>query len=154
MKPMKNEAKKLSGTITDWSVELSHDPKTIRKALRDAGESYKPRDEILARVIFAALAGAGKKARERLTLAQAQREELKLQNDRRELISWTEAHAQAREAAAFFFGELDRAERELPPAIKGLDEIEAMQALKAFFKSVRENARKRFDTIPGRAANA
>ena len=38
-------------------------------------------------------------------------------------------------------------ERELPPAIKGLDEIEAMQALKAFFRSVRENARKRFDAI-------
>lgn len=85
--------------------------------------------------------------RDALNKFQAQREQIKLAEDRKQVMQFSDAHQQAAEAAAFFFGELDRAERELPPAVKGLDEIEAMQTLKAFFKSVRENARKRFDAI-------
>lgn len=97
---------------------------------------------------------AGKNWSDILKRWQAEREEIKLQKDRGELMSIADAKQQAATAEAYYFGELDRAMRELPPVLSGLDALQVHARLKTYFEAMREASREFFKVKPTKEAKA
>jgi len=80
-----------------------------------------------------------------LNSVKAKREEIKLTKDRGEVMLVADAQQQVSEAVAYYFGELDRLLREIPPAVAGMDVINVHGKLKGILNSLREAAAKRFE---------
>jgi hypothetical protein len=63
------------------------------------------------------------------------------------LMETAEAKRQAAEACQFVFNELERAERELPPALAGLSSVECFKRLHSFTEGLRKNAQAKFEEV-------
>ena len=85
--------------------------------------------------------------RDALNRAQTKREEIRLAKDRGQVVEFDEARRQASEAAAHYFSELDRMCRELPPVLKGLDEISIFKKLEQRREEIRETLNRAFDAV-------
>ena len=85
--------------------------------------------------------------REALNRVQTKREEIRLAKDRGEVVDFNEARRQASEAAALYFAALERVCREMPPALKGLDEISILKKLEARVEEVRNELNKAFEEV-------
>ena len=75
---------------------------------------------------------------------QAMREDVKLQKDKGELMPVSDAMRQAAEAAAFYWNQLDRMERELPTALAGLSALQASEVLNRAVEDLRNRAEEKF----------
>jgi hypothetical protein len=89
--------------------------------------------------------------RDALNRAQTKREEIRLAKDRGQVVEFDEAKRQAAEAAAVYFAELDRMCRELPPVLKGLDEIGVFNKLEARREEIRETLNRAFEAVGSQA---
>src|ERR1035441_9204745 len=58
------------------------------------------------------------------------------------------AWRQGAEACAFFFAELERGERELPPALAGLPAVEIFKRLHNFTETLRKAGKGKFEVRP------
>jgi hypothetical protein len=85
--------------------------------------------------------------RDALNRAQTKREEIRLAKDKGQVVEFDEARRQASEAAALYFAELDRMCRELPPIVKGLDEIGVFKKLEQRREEIRETLNRAFDAV-------
>lgn len=85
--------------------------------------------------------------RDALNRAQTKREEIRLAKDKGQVVDVEEAQRLAAEAASLFFAELDRMCRELPPILKGLDEIGVFQKLEQRREEIREGLTRAFDAV-------
>ena len=85
--------------------------------------------------------------RDALNRAQTKREEIRLAKDKGQVVEFDEARRQASEAAALYFAELDRMCRELPPILKGLDEIHVFKKLEQRREEIREQLNRAFDAV-------
>lgn len=79
-----------------------------------------------------------------LNSVKAKREDLRLQKERGEAIDINDAAEQARSAESYYFAELDRIEREFPPALAGLSATEISKRLKTFLDDLRQASREKF----------
>lgn len=82
-----------------------------------------------------------------LNTEKARRESIRRKVDEKTMMPIAEAEAQASKACHFFIGELERGERELPPAMAGLSSIECFKRLHAFTESLRKKAKQMFEAI-------
>lgn len=85
--------------------------------------------------------------REALNKVQTEREQLKLSNERGETMATADAERQSAEAMALTFAELERRDRELPPALAGLDAVAIFKRMKADTESIRKNLKKKFEEV-------
>jgi hypothetical protein len=74
----------------------------------------------------------------------AQRENAKAAGD---MVSFQECRRQASEAAATYFAEWERGCRELPPILKGMDEISIFKKLTQRLEEIRETLNRAFDAV-------
>ena len=86
---------------------------------------------------------------ERLAILRETKAKMEMENAQRrgETVAYGEARRQASEAAALYFAELDRMCRELPPIIKGLDEIGVFRKLEQRREEIRETLNRAFDAV-------
>ena len=77
-------------TLPKACVEFGVARETIRKGLIQIGEEYKPGGSWSTKTIVRAIAGDGKVERARLTMAQADREEMEVAKMRREVLPLAE----------------------------------------------------------------
>ena len=87
-------------------------------------------------------------AGEWLTTEKAKREAIKRRDDEKSAMPVAEACRQAAEACAFFFAELKRGERELPPALAGLPAVEIFKRLHNFTETLRKAGKGKFEVRP------
>ena len=85
--------------------------------------------------------------RDALNRAQTKREEIRLAKDKGQVVEFDEARRQAAEAAALYFAELDRMCRELPPILKGLDEVGVFKKLEQRREEIREQLNRAFEAV-------
>ena len=78
---------------------------------------------------------------------EAARSKIRLDLERDKVMDFATGKQQASEAVGFFFGELERLEAELPPVLKGGEEVQICETLKKSFLQVREASREKFDKI-------
>ena len=90
-------------------------------------------------------------AAEWLTTEKAKREAIKRRDDEKSAMPVAEACRQAAEACAFFFAELKRGERELPPALAGLPAVEIFKRLHNFTETLRKAGKQKFEVGPAKA---
>ena len=88
-------------------------------------------------------------AAEWLTTEKAKREAIKRKNDEHSMMPSAEAARQASEAASYIFAELERAERELPPALAGGTAIDIFKRLHSFIETLRKTGKEKFEAIGG-----
>ena len=88
-------------------------------------------------------------AAEKLKIATETARRLKMQNDIRagHVLDAHDAERQAAEAESYYFGELDRMLRELPPALVGLDALQAQEVLQKFITDLRQRSREMFAAV-------
>jgi hypothetical protein len=86
-------------------------------------------------------------AAEWLTMERARREAIKREMDQGETMPTAEAERQAGEACGFFFAELERGERELPPALAGGSAVEIYERLHAFTENLRQAGKEKFEKV-------
>ena len=88
-------------------------------------------------------------AEQRLKILQETSERLVRDNavGRKELISLPEAERRAAEAEAYYFDELDRAMRELPTALCGMDANQIADRLAGFFGELKVRSREKFKAV-------
>jgi hypothetical protein len=86
---------------------------------------------------------------QRLEILKAQKMRLERENAVAAglLMPVAAAQRQAGFACGFFFEELQRAERELPPALAGLSAVEVFKHLHAFNENLRREAKLKFEAI-------
>jgi len=82
-----------------------------------------------------------------LATEKAKRESIKRQVDERLVMPTADAQNQAAEACQFFFSELERWERESPPALAGQTAVEVFKRQHGFTEQLRKNAKKKFEEI-------
>ena len=82
-----------------------------------------------------------------LMTEKARREAIRRKTDERSMMPIALACRQATEACGFFFSELERAERELPPALASGTAVEIYKRLHAFTEALRKSAKARFERI-------
>ena len=132
----------------------------LKRAKRDGCPAFKPSNRIhlgeLLRWFFAQTTqDMGDEQppdglatwRDALNRAQTKREEIRLAKDKGQVVEFDEARRQASEAAASYFAELDRMCRELPPILKGLDEIGVFKKLEQRREEIREQLNRAFDAV-------
>ena len=85
--------------------------------------------------------------KEVLESEKARREGIKRQVEEKSLMPIAEAEHQAALACQFIMNELERGERELPPALAGLSSNDVSKRLHSFTESLRENGKKKFKEI-------
>jgi len=132
----------------------------LRKAKKAGCPAFEPANRIRLSVLlkwfFAqAIEESGDEAppdglatwRDALNRAQTKREEIRLAKDKGQVVEFDEARRQASEAAALYFAELDRMCRELPPILKGLDEIGVFKKLEQRREEIRETLNRAFDAV-------
>jgi hypothetical protein len=85
--------------------------------------------------------------REALNRAQTKREELRLQKERGNLMDIESAKLQAAQAMEITFAEMDRLCREMPPALKGLDEVSIFQKLESRREEMRNALKESFAKV-------
>jgi len=86
-------------------------------------------------------------AAEWLTTEKAKRETIKRQADEKSAMPTAEASRQATEACVFFFAELERWERELPPALAGGTAIDIFKRLHQATEALRKAGQGKFEAI-------
>jgi hypothetical protein len=64
-----------------------------------------------------------------------------------ELVEISSVKAQAARAEAYYWGEIERCERELPAMVAGLDPAGVRDQLEKFFKVMRQRSREKFSEI-------
>jgi hypothetical protein len=84
-------------------------------------------------------------AQEWLTTERAKREAIKRKADEKKLMPILDAQQQASEACAFFFAELERAERELPPSLAGGTAVDIFKRLHNFTETLRKAGKTKFE---------
>jgi hypothetical protein len=84
-------------------------------------------------------------AAEWLTTEKAKREAIKRKADEKKLMPILDAQQQASEACAFFFAELERAERELPPSLAGGTAVDISKRLHNFTETLRKVGKAKFE---------
>lgn len=85
--------------------------------------------------------------REVLESEKAKREAIKRQTDEKSVMPTADAEREAAEAMALTFAELERRDRELPPALAGLSAVEIYKRMNADTESIRRNLREKFQSI-------
>jgi hypothetical protein len=85
--------------------------------------------------------------REVLESEKAKREAIKRQQDEGSMMVTADAERQAAEAGAHFFNELERRDRELPPALAGLSAIEINKRMSSDTESIRRTLKQKFEAI-------
>lgn len=85
--------------------------------------------------------------REALNRIQTKREELKLRQDEGLMMLTADAKRQASEASVHFMAELERRDRELPPALAGLSAIEIFKRMKADTESIRKSLTEKLNEV-------
>ena len=88
-------------------------------------------------------------AAEWLTTEKAKREAIKRKNDEHTMMPSAEAKRQGSEAGSYIFAELERAERELPPALAGGTAIDIFKRLHSFIETLRKTGKEKFEAIGG-----
>lgn len=79
---------------------------------------------------------------------QAKREELKYQNDVKQLVKRSEIQHAVQSAIATFFGEVDRLMlNEMPPKLHGLDATQTRQKLQMALEELKERLRAAFQAM-------
>ena len=86
-------------------------------------------------------------AAEWLTTEKARREEIRRLMDQRRMMPTEDAARQASEACSFFFSELERWERELPPALAGGTAVDIFKRLHQVTEGLRKASKERFEAI-------
>jgi hypothetical protein len=82
-----------------------------------------------------------------LTTEKAKREAIRRKNDEHTMMPSAEAARQASEAASYIFAELERGERELPPALAGGTAIDIFKRLHSFIEALRKTGKEKFEAI-------
>lgn len=85
-----------------------------------------------------------------LAREKAKREEIRRKKDEGSVIDFTEARRQSGEAEAFYFAEIDRLERELPPLLVGRTGPEISSDLKRSLEELRRASREKFNAVGGK----
>ena len=92
----------------------------------------------------------------RAKLAQARLDILKEQKRRmarensigdKKMMLISDAQQQAAFACGYFFSELERAERELPPGLAGRSAVDIYKHLHGFIEALRRNAKAKFEEV-------
>jgi hypothetical protein len=88
-------------------------------------------------------------AEARLAILRATRARMELENRKAEgrTMLVEDGQRQAAEACSFFFAELGRMERELPPALAGGTAVDIFKRLHSFTETLRGEAKARFERI-------
>ena len=82
-----------------------------------------------------------------LALEKAQREKIKREVEEGQMMESAEAQRQAGEAWGFVFSELERRDRELPPALAGLSAVEIGKRMTSDTEKIRKGAKVKFDEV-------
>src|ERR1017187_558504 len=82
-----------------------------------------------------------------LATEKAKREAIKRQQDEKLVMLTSDGQRQAADAMAMTFSELDRRDRELPPALAGLSAVEIFERLHAFTERLRTDAKAKFEKV-------
>jgi len=85
--------------------------------------------------------------REVLESEKAKRETIKRQQDEKSVMTTADACRQAAEAMALTFAELERRDRELPPAMAGLPAVEIFKRMNADTESMRKTLKDKFQAV-------
>lgn len=85
--------------------------------------------------------------REVLESEKAKRESIKRQQDEKSVMPTADAEREAAEAMALVFSELERRDRELPPALAGLPAVEIYKRMNADTESIRNTLKGKFEEI-------
>lgn len=85
--------------------------------------------------------------REVLESEKAKREAIKRQQDEGAMMPTADAVRQAGEAMGLTFAELERRDRELPPALAGLSAVEIHKRMTGDTESIRKTLREKFQEI-------
>jgi hypothetical protein len=88
-------------------------------------------------------------AEQRLAILKATRARLEFENLRAagETMLVSEAQRQAGEACGYFFSELQRMERELPPALAGGTAVDCFKRIHSFVEGLRKSAKEKFAQV-------
>lgn len=88
-------------------------------------------------------------AEARLAILRATRARMELENRKAEGLTMLveDAKRQAAEACGYFFSELGRMERELPPALAGGTAVDIFKRLHSFTETLRGEAKARFEEV-------
>lgn len=82
-----------------------------------------------------------------LATEKAKREAIKRQQDENSVMPTADAKRQSAEAMALVFAELERRDRELPPALAGLSAVEIYKRMNGDTESIRRNLQNKFEEI-------
>lgn len=85
--------------------------------------------------------------KEVLDSEKAKREAIRRQVDEGAMMPTADAKREAGEAMGLTFAELDRRDRELPPALAGLSAVEIFKRMKSDTESIRKNLTEKFKEI-------
>ena len=85
--------------------------------------------------------------REMLEAEKAKREGIKRQQDEKSVMLTADAQRQAGEAMVMVFAELERRDRELPPALAGLPAVEIFKRMNADTEAIRRNLKTKFEEV-------
>ena len=128
-------------TLYGWRDEgapLDKGAKAVLKWAADHGKELSDPKEIRAAMQI-----------ERLAILKANR--ARMERDNRvaagEMMLTADARRQASEAMAATFGELERRDRELPPALAGLSAVEIFKRMNADTESIRKTLKSKFDGV-------
>jgi hypothetical protein len=82
-----------------------------------------------------------------LATEKAKREQIKRQREEGETMATADARRQAADAWGWLFSELERMERESPPAWSGLSSVELGKRIKAQVEKLRAGAKAKFEEV-------
>lgn len=85
--------------------------------------------------------------KEVLESEKAKREQIKRQQDEGAMMLTSDAETQAASAMALTFAELERRDRELPPALAGLPAVEIYKRMTADTETIRRNLKQKFQEV-------
>lgn len=85
--------------------------------------------------------------KEVLESEKAKRETIKRQQDEKSVMTTADACRQAAEAMQVTFMELERRDRELPPALAGLPAVEIFKKMNADTETIRKTLKEKFQQI-------